>query len=137
MKAKAKRSTPRRSRPPTTRAAKPTLVLVVGQDPKKPWRWLGSLEGRIIVNSEQPLVDAARVLLKEGYPPDTLLTMRHEGSVNASFEPMPIREWAKFAYWDTATRFRRVRWKPHPRECPASRCGEGKSGVSDEAPLHG
>jgi hypothetical protein len=110
---------------------------VVRQDPKKPWRWAGVLEGRTIVNSEQPLVDAARLLLDEGYSPETLLTMRHEGSAHDSFRPLPIREWAKLTYWDTATGLRRGKWVPRPSEFPASMSGEGKSGVSDEALPHG
>jgi hypothetical protein len=48
--------------------------------------------------SQQPLVDAARVLLSRGIDPETALTVRHDGKAFDSFEPLPVREWAKWTY---------------------------------------
>jgi hypothetical protein len=42
------------------------------------------IEGRLICTSRQPLLDAARVLLAEGFDPDTYLVMRHFGSADDS-----------------------------------------------------
>jgi hypothetical protein len=42
----------------------------------------GKVEGRFVVErSTTPLCDAARVLLAEGIKPDTVLVMRHAGSI--------------------------------------------------------
>jgi hypothetical protein len=42
------------------------------------------IDGRLICTSRQPLLDAARVLLAEGFDPDTYLVMRHLGSADDS-----------------------------------------------------
>jgi hypothetical protein len=42
------------------------------------------IDGRPICTSRQPLLDAARVLLAEGFDPDTYLVMRHVGSADDS-----------------------------------------------------
>src|SRR5262245_37742356 len=42
------------------------------------------IDGRLICTSRQPLLDAARVLLAEGFDADTYLVMRHVGSADES-----------------------------------------------------
>jgi hypothetical protein len=75
--------------------------LVVTPDPQKAGRFTARLESTgelLVVNTRQPLVDGARVLLAQGFDPGTPLTMRHEGSAHDSFQPMSIAEWAKWTY---------------------------------------
>ncbi len=68
----------------------------------------------LISGSRTPLADAARELLKLGYAPETMLTMRHKGSAHDSFVHAPIGQWAKVAYEEGPTGPRMVRWKPFP-----------------------
>ena len=51
-------------------------------NPPRHYRFQARLEGddRILCVSHQPFVDAARVLVEEGYDPTAILTMRHVGS---------------------------------------------------------
>ena len=60
------------------------------------------LDGERLCRSAQPLFDVARVLLGQGYPPDTLLTTRHEGSLHDSFIPAPIGKLAKWTVKERA-----------------------------------
>lgn len=58
------------------------IVLTVRESPGRPGRFqalLGGLGGRLLCTSRTPLLSAARVLLGEGVPPETILAMRHEG----------------------------------------------------------
>ncbi len=80
------------------------------------------LDGEYLCQSAQPLFDAARVVMGQGYPPDTLLTTRHEGSPFDSFIPAPI---GKLAKWTVKERVRGglsvERWSPfdeRPRAVP-------------------
>lgn len=50
----------------------------------------------LIVTSRRPWFDGARVLLKRGHDPDTLLTIRHDGKDYDSFAARPIGELAKW-----------------------------------------
>jgi hypothetical protein len=54
------------------------------------------LDGAPICTSHQPLLDGARELLRRGFDPATLLTMRHAGKTYDSFIPKPIAELAKW-----------------------------------------
>ena len=77
------------------------LVVTPEPDPEKAGRFVARLEstGEVIVAStRQPLVDGARELLARGFDPAALLTMRLEGKVYDSFQPLPIGEWAKWTY---------------------------------------
>jgi hypothetical protein len=51
-------------------------------NPPRRYRFEARLEGstRILCVSHQPFVDAARVLVDDGYDPTEILTMRHVGS---------------------------------------------------------
>lgn len=53
-----------------------TLVPVV----TKPGVHVALLDGRVVAKSRQPFFAAARVLLAEGVPADTVLEARHKGS---------------------------------------------------------
>ncbi len=61
------------------------VIIPEKRDPANPprhYRFQARLEGddRILCVSHQPFVDAARVLVEEGYDPTAILTMRHVGS---------------------------------------------------------
>ncbi|WP_157934167.1 hypothetical protein [Microvirga ossetica] len=43
-------------------------------------RFSASIDGRVICESRTPLFDAARILYREGIPPETVIAMSHEGS---------------------------------------------------------
>lgn len=47
-------------------------------------RYLALIEGEAVITSRQPLFASARVLLDRGVDPDTVVTMRHEGSATVS-----------------------------------------------------
>jgi hypothetical protein len=49
-----------------------------------PGRYTAKLGGRELCRSRQPFVDAARVLMAEGAPPDAILEARHEGGVTVA-----------------------------------------------------
>lgn len=52
--------------------------------PKGIDRYLALIEGEAVITSRQPLFASARVLLDRGADPDTVVTMRHEGSATVS-----------------------------------------------------
>jgi hypothetical protein len=80
----------------------------------------------IVASTRQPLVDGARVLLAQGFDPDTPLTMRHQGSAHDSFQPLPIGRWAGWTYTEGEnTPLRCARWMPRPA------VGEGQKSGSD------
>ena len=61
-----------------------TLILRPHIEHRNGWRFHldrfdAYLNGELILTSRQPWYDAARELLRRGYPGDTLLTMRHAG----------------------------------------------------------
>jgi hypothetical protein len=66
--------------------------------PKRPGVFIASLEGKTLCISRTPLADAARVLLKMGFPPATLVTMRHEGANHDSFVPETLANWGARSY---------------------------------------
>jgi hypothetical protein len=58
-----------------------TTSLELWPMPERPGRYAAVLpDGRVLVQSRQPLLDGARKLLAEGVPPDTVIETRHEGS---------------------------------------------------------
>jgi hypothetical protein len=107
------------------------IRLVVASEADSPGRFTARLESTgelIVASTRQPLVDGARVLLAQGFDPDTPLTMRHQGSAHDSFQPLPIGQWAGWTYEESGTKpLRRVRWMPFP-----TAAGRQKAGV--EAP---
>jgi hypothetical protein len=82
----------------------------------KPGRFIGRREadGEIVVRgTRQPLADGARALLRLGFDPATLLTMRMADRPYDSFQPAPIGELAKVSYSEGKNApLRRIRWEP-------------------------
>lgn len=64
-------------------SARPSPVEIVIR-PKGIDRYLALVEGEAIITSRQPLFAAARILLSRGVDPETIITMRHEGSATIS-----------------------------------------------------
>jgi len=74
----------------------------------------------ILKSSRQPLLDAARVLAGEGVPPDTRISMRHEGSPHLALTST-VGKAAKLMVEENERRGPRfVSWKAHPRSAPSS-----------------
>lgn len=78
-------------------------------------RFEARLGGRVILkSSRQPLLDAARVFLAEGVPPDTRIAMRHEDSPHVALSSsigaaakLTVKETTSdgrtiFTRWDTS-----------------------------------
>jgi hypothetical protein len=70
--------------------------------------------GVVIGRSAQPLYDAARILLKAGYPGETLLTTRRHDRDFDSFEPAPIAELAQWTVVESGGGIHRARWRDFP-----------------------
>jgi len=66
--------------------------------PTRPGVFVASIEGKFLCASRTPLADGARMLIKMGFPPSTLVTMRHWGSNHDSFVPEPLANWAARSY---------------------------------------
>ncbi len=90
------------------------LILTPAQTPG---RFTARLEdGTSVCVSHQPLVDGARVLLKQGFEPQILLTLRHEGQAYDSFVPRSIEAWAQDSYSESDRGgLRREKWRPYLR----------------------
>jgi len=58
------------------------ITIVVTPDSKSRGIYIARLGGssETLCTSDQPFLDGARVLLERGFPPDAILTMRHEGN---------------------------------------------------------
>ena len=69
--------------------------------------------GRLLAVSTEPFCTAARILLAEGYPPGTIIGMRHQGALDIALRAR-LGAAAKLtvAEADDPPRFRR--WKPSP-----------------------
>ena len=66
--------------------------------PKRPGVFVASFEGKTLCISRTPLADGARVLLRMGFPPAMLVTMRHWGSNHDSFVPETLANWGARSY---------------------------------------
>jgi hypothetical protein len=78
-------------------------------------RFHASLEGVPVCLSDQPVADAARILMAKGMDPAILMTARMVDRTYDNFVPMPLGEWAKVAYTEgSTTALVRRRWQPHP-----------------------
>ena len=92
------------------------------------------LDGEYLCQSAQPLFDAARVVMGQGYAPDTLLTTRHEGSPFGSFIPAPIGKLAKWTVKERARGGLSVeRWRPFGERPIAVPRGRAKTREPDLA----
>ena len=78
-------------------------------------RFDACLNGELILTSRQPWYDAARELLRRGYPGDTLLTLRHAGKPDDRVVPLEIGDLAQWSISDSDRGgLKRIRWRPMP-----------------------
>lgn len=105
--------------------------------PKRPGVFVASLEGKTLCISRTPLADGARQLIKLGFPPATLVTMRHHGSNHDSFVPETLANWAARAFVETANGPRLIEWRPFtgmPRAADPSRLADDSDENTQEHP---
>ena len=84
--------------------------------PKRPGVFIASFEGRTLCISRTPMADGARALLRMGFHPTILVTMRHEGSAHDSFVPETLANWAARAYVETPSGPKIVPFRPFPSD---------------------
>ena len=72
-----------------------TLILTPA---KTPGKFIARLDGEIICQSDQPLVDGARVLVNRGFDPSLAMTVRHAGKAFDSFTAQRLSDLAKWTY---------------------------------------
>ena len=107
-------------------------------------KFVVTLDGRQLCISQQPLLDAARVLFKEGIDPATPVATRHAGAL---FDAMTstVEAAAKWTVRETETeRLRFVRWEAFPatsgqspmrlNERPAPNTGDAAERICDGKP---
>jgi len=82
--------------------------------PKRPGVFVASFEGKTLCISRTPLADGARILLRMGFPPAMLVTMRHWGANHDSFVPEPLANWAARAYEESPRGPIIREWKAFP-----------------------
>jgi len=104
------------------------MIRLIIEPAPKPGNFIARLEdGTFVCQSDQPVVDSARILLRTGTAPDTLLTVRHAGAAYDSFAPLAVSVWAKWTYSETdRDGLRRTIWRPRP-EGTFPPTGEAKS----------
>lgn len=92
-----------------------TIDLVLHPSSTKPGRYSAHWPGGVLVrSSRQPLLDAARILLDLGEPPETELTTQHAGSAIVA-QRSTVGEAAKWTVSESDRGgLRRARWQPHP-----------------------
>ena len=101
--------------------------------PKRPGVFVASLEGKTLCISRTPLADGARALIRLGFPPAMLVTMRHEGSAHDSFVPETLANWAARAYVETAHGPKIIPWEAFPED-RRPRAPTGSDHPSDSPP---
>jgi hypothetical protein len=94
----------------------------------------GAVDGRVIVTrAATPFVDAARVLLNEGVPPDTEYVMRHAGHGDEDALHSTIGVAAGLAVYDDGQGTPRLKLY-RPYNGPKGEAVRARSGLSDPAP---
>ena len=81
--------------------APPVLELVMRPTSRR-GRYDVTLDDARVYTGRQPLYDGARELLKRGYDPAALLTVRHAGKAQRCFVPRPINEHARWTVEETS-----------------------------------
>jgi len=76
--------------------------------PSRPGLFTVSIEGKTLCISRQPMADGCRMLIKFGFPPSMLATLRHEGADSDSFEPETLEAWSKRSFVESPTGVRAV-----------------------------
>jgi len=82
--------------------------------PTRPGVFVARVEGKFLCASRTPLADGARMLIKMGFPPSLLITMRHDGAEHDSFDPEPLANWAARAFVETPHGPKLIEWEPFP-----------------------
>jgi len=101
--------------------------------PKRPGVFVASFEGKTLCISRTPLADGARILLRMGFPPAMLVTMRHWGANHDSFVPETLANWAARAYVETANGPKIIAWEPFPKDRrPRAPTGRDRTDDSDD-----
>ena len=89
------------------------------------------LDGRkLLSSSRQPLLDAARVLLAQGIPPETPLAMQHKGSATIAMTST-VGEAAKLTVEEEPGGPRFRKWRPFPASRSVRTGDESDEGVVD------
>ena len=89
------------------------------------------LDGRkLLSSSRQPLLDAARVLLAQGIPPETPLAMQHKGSATIAMTST-VGEAAKLTVEEEPGGPRFRKWRPFPASRSVRTGGESDEGLVD------
>jgi hypothetical protein len=91
--------------------------------PATPGRYQAMLGAVEVCRSRQPLLDAARVLLAEGWPHETVLTTRHQGS-DIVAQRSTVGEAAKWTVHESDRRgLQRRLWETPPMASRGERGG--------------
>ena len=78
-------------------------------------RFDACLNGELILTSRQPWYDAARELIRRGYPGDTVITIRHADQDDDRVVPLEIGDLAQWSISDSdRSGLKRIRWRPLP-----------------------
>ena len=89
------------------------------------------LDGRkLLSSSRQPLLDAARVLLAQGIPPETPLAMQHKGSAIIAMTST-VGEAAKLTVEEEPGGPRFRKWRPFPASRSVRTGDESDEGLVD------
>jgi len=109
------------------------LLLIVIEETSQ-WRGKFSahlLDGRkLLSSSRQPLLDAARVLLAQGIPPETPLAMQHKGSATIAMTST-VGEAAKLTVEEEPGGPRFRKWRPFPASRSVRTGDESDEGLVD------
>jgi hypothetical protein len=98
---------------PTILRSVPVIELVIVRAERG--RYSAVLGERVVVTAKEPFFAAARILVAEGFDPNTVLTMRHQGSQTRSLT-MPLGKAAKLMVVERDANGPPtiVRWTPPP-----------------------
>ena len=101
--------------------APPVLELVMPPTSRR-GRYDVTLDDALVYTGRQPLYDGARELLRRGYDPAALLTVRHAGKAQRCFVPRPINEHARWMVEETSCDgLRGVKWRSPEERTGAAR----------------
>ncbi len=97
------------------------MIRLILTPAKTPGKFIARLEDNdprmpeTVCISDQPMVDGARELLKQGFDPSALATLRHEGKSFDSFVPRTLEAWSQDSYSEADRQGLRLRkWQPGP-----------------------
>jgi hypothetical protein len=106
---------------------------LVRQPTSKRGRYNVTLDDELVVTTALPLYDRARELLKRGYDPAALLTVRHAGKAQRCFVPRPINEHARWTVEETSwDGLRGVKWRSPEERTGAERQSGSASSDAQE-----